>query len=324
MPVTPDRGSSASYARFPAELDRDWLGRACHLSAADLAVIQRRTDPVAQFGYATQLVTVRAIGAFQPDPAAVPEPVVDPVARQLGIDDPGVLTGYRDMPVRRRHTSEIRDRYGYRGRGADEVGPDPDRTLPVPDLAGPGRRCPDLRSGRSTASWLRQRRTGPSRRSGGPGTGHPRGNPAPLTAHGRAGCPGRAGAVWVRRRARSPASSAARPGTSRAGPRPGGQEELTMPAMSVMNTYRVRPRPDPAHPVRRFFAKASRRTPGPGISPAQGSGRSPAAGTADAPRPSPRRMTAPDGAGPASRPPAQTRPYQRLTDALAPRLGRDG
>jgi len=36
------------------------------------------------------------------------------VARQLGIDDPGVLTGYRDMPVRWRHTAEIRDRYGYR------------------------------------------------------------------------------------------------------------------------------------------------------------------------------------------------------------------
>ena len=43
MPVTADRGSLASYARFPAELDRDWLGRVCHLSEADLAVIRRRT-----------------------------------------------------------------------------------------------------------------------------------------------------------------------------------------------------------------------------------------------------------------------------------------
>ena len=114
MPVTADRASVASYARFPPELDRDWLGRVCHLSGADLAVIRRRTDPVTQLGYATQLVTVRAIGTFQPDPAAVPEPVVAAVARQLGIDDPGVLAGYRDMPVRWRHTAEIRDRYGYR------------------------------------------------------------------------------------------------------------------------------------------------------------------------------------------------------------------
>ena len=77
-------------------------------------MIRRRTHPVTQLGYATQLVTVRAIGTFQPDPAAVPEPVVAAVAHQLGIDDPGVLTGRRDrdMPVRWRHTTEIRDRYG--------------------------------------------------------------------------------------------------------------------------------------------------------------------------------------------------------------------
>ena len=86
----------------------------CHLSETDLAVIRRRTNPVTQLGYATQLVTVRAIGTFQPDPAVVPEPVVAAVARQLGIDDPGVLATYRDMPVRWRHTAEIRERYGYR------------------------------------------------------------------------------------------------------------------------------------------------------------------------------------------------------------------
>ena len=97
MPVTADRASSASYAQFPPELDRDWLGRVCHLSETDLAVIRRRTDPVTQLGYATQLVTVRAIGTFQSDPAAVPEPVVAAVARQLGIDDPrraGRLPGH--------------------------------------------------------------------------------------------------------------------------------------------------------------------------------------------------------------------------------------
>ena len=137
MPVTADRASFASYARFPPELDRDWLGRVCHLSGADLAVIRRRTDPVTQLGYATQLVTVRAIGTFQSDPAAVPQPVVAAVARQLGIDDPGVLAAYRDMPVRWRTpprsgtatgtaTSLRPDRFAftvwlYRQAWADEV-----------------------------------------------------------------------------------------------------------------------------------------------------------------------------------------------------------
>src|SRR2546430_16995829 len=103
MPVTADRASVASYAQFPAELDRDWLGPVCHLSGADLAVIRRRTDPVTQLGYATQLVTVRAIGTVQSDPAAVPEPVAAAVARQLRIDDPRRPAGYPELPGGWRH-----------------------------------------------------------------------------------------------------------------------------------------------------------------------------------------------------------------------------
>lgn len=54
------------------------------------------------------------IGTFQADPSAVPEPLVAAISRRLGIDDPGLLATYREMPVRWRHTAEIRDRYGYR------------------------------------------------------------------------------------------------------------------------------------------------------------------------------------------------------------------
>ncbi|HEY5844512.1 MAG TPA: Tn3 family transposase [Mycobacterium sp.] len=114
MPLTVDQAGMVAYAAFPSELDRDWLGRVVHLSAADLALVRRRAGVVTRLGYAVQLVTVRAIGAFRSDPTAVPGPVVAAIARQLGIDDPGVLSGYRDMPVRWRHTAEIRDRYGYR------------------------------------------------------------------------------------------------------------------------------------------------------------------------------------------------------------------
>ncbi len=139
MPVTADRGSLASYARFPAELDRDWLGRVCHLSEADLAVIRRRTDPVTQLGYAAQLVTVRAIGTFQSDPAAVPEPVAAAIARQLGIDEPGALAAYRAMPVRWRHAAEIRDRCGYRDFATQPVQRGPSPSSLARALAGLGR-----------------------------------------------------------------------------------------------------------------------------------------------------------------------------------------
>src|SRR6266568_3123065 len=157
MPATVDRGSLASYARFPAELDRDWLGRVCHLSEADLAVIRRRTDPVTQLGYAAQLVTVRAIGTFQSDPAAVPEPVAAAIARQLGIDEPGALAAYRAMPARWRHAAEIRDRCGYRDFATQPVQRGPSPSSLARALAGLGRvikhcTCSDTATIRPTAA----------------------------------------------------------------------------------------------------------------------------------------------------------------------------
>jgi len=114
VPVVVDPVALATYAAFPGDMDRDWVGRACHLSSADLDLVRRRADEVTRLGFAVQLVTVRAIGTFLPAPAAVPAPVAAAVARQLEIDDPGVLAGYRDLAVRWRHTAEIRARYGYR------------------------------------------------------------------------------------------------------------------------------------------------------------------------------------------------------------------
>lgn len=114
MPVIVDPVALIGYAAFPAEPDRDWLGRMCHLSQDDLESTHRRAGEITRLGFAVQLVTVRAIGTFLADPAAVPEAVVAAVARQLDIADPGVLAGYPKLPVRWRHTAEIRHRYGYR------------------------------------------------------------------------------------------------------------------------------------------------------------------------------------------------------------------
>jgi hypothetical protein len=100
MPVVVDPAALADYAAFPTELDRDWLGRVCHLGEADLEQTRRRTEDRTRLGYALQLITVRAIGAFLPDPTAVPAPVVAVVARQLDITDSGVLEGYRELAGR--------------------------------------------------------------------------------------------------------------------------------------------------------------------------------------------------------------------------------
>ena len=104
----------SAYGRFPEQIERDWLGRWCHLSEADVSLARRRAEEVTRLGFAAQLVTVRAIGTFLVDPSAVPAPIVASLARQLDIADPGVLVGYGKLPVRWKHTAEIRRRYGYR------------------------------------------------------------------------------------------------------------------------------------------------------------------------------------------------------------------
>ncbi|EQD47360.1 Transposase, Tn3, partial [mine drainage metagenome] len=114
MPVVVDPADLSGYARFPADVGRDWLGRWCHLSDADVTQARRQAGDVTRLGFAVQIATVRAIGTFLPDPTAVPPPVVASVARQLDIADPGILAGYAKLAVRWRHTSEIRRRYGYR------------------------------------------------------------------------------------------------------------------------------------------------------------------------------------------------------------------
>lgn len=63
-----DPAALGAFAAFPSEMDRDWVGRACHLSAVDRELAWRRADQTTRMGFAVQLVTVRAIGTFLPDP----------------------------------------------------------------------------------------------------------------------------------------------------------------------------------------------------------------------------------------------------------------
>ena len=65
-------------------------------------------------GFAVQLGTVRFLGTFLDDPAAVPAGVAADLVRQLAIADPGCLAQYDASRVRWLHAAEIRQRHGYR------------------------------------------------------------------------------------------------------------------------------------------------------------------------------------------------------------------
>lgn len=77
--------------------------------------------PATRLGWAVQWGTVRMLGTFlTEDPTAVPVPVVEFVAEQLGVD-PGCFTEYGSGPQTvYEHAWEIRDGLGYRDFSAAE------------------------------------------------------------------------------------------------------------------------------------------------------------------------------------------------------------
>ena len=102
------------YGRYAGEPTPDQLARHFHLDDADRELAASKRWDHMRLGFAVQLGTVRFLGTFLDDPAAVPAGVAADLARQLAIADPGCLAQYHAGRVRWLHAAEIRDRYGYR------------------------------------------------------------------------------------------------------------------------------------------------------------------------------------------------------------------
>jgi RimJ/RimL family protein N-acetyltransferase len=102
------------YGRFAGEVSAADLAHYFHFDDADRAFIAERRGEHNRLGLGVQLGTVRYLGTFLDDPAAVPASVVAAVATQLGIADLEGLERYRTGETRWDHTLAIRHRYGYR------------------------------------------------------------------------------------------------------------------------------------------------------------------------------------------------------------------
>ena len=102
----------AAYGRFVGVPSVEELERFCFLDDVDRALIDRRREDHARLGFAVQLTTVRAVGAFLADPAEVPSVVVDYLAGQLGISDGSCLAAYSTRRTTRfEHAEQIRRSY---------------------------------------------------------------------------------------------------------------------------------------------------------------------------------------------------------------------
>jgi len=110
--VVRDVGVVSGYGQFGV-LTRAELERFFHLDEQDRELIAERRRDSNRLGFAVQLVTVRYLGMFLPDPLEVPANVVDYLAEQLGIDDPSCVKLYLDRKqTRYDHQDEIIRRYG--------------------------------------------------------------------------------------------------------------------------------------------------------------------------------------------------------------------
>ena len=72
-----------------------WNG-SFHLDDEDRRLIEARRRDYNRLGFALQVVTVRHLGMFLPDPLEVPPELVGYLAEQLGIEDPTCVKRYTD------------------------------------------------------------------------------------------------------------------------------------------------------------------------------------------------------------------------------------
>ena len=102
-----------NYGRYAAPPTQDELTRYCHLNDDDLTQIMSCRGEHNRLGFALQLTTVRYLGTFLDDPAAVPSSVLETLSRQLGLTTGDGLQTYRSSKQRWEHITKIREHYGY-------------------------------------------------------------------------------------------------------------------------------------------------------------------------------------------------------------------
>ena len=111
-----------NYGRYVGDPSKQELARYFHLDDTDHAQIADKRGDANRLGFAIQLTTVRFIGTFIEDPAAVPPAVIASLTRQLGMSPATDLSGYGESELRWDHTARIRTDHGYRDFADRTVG----------------------------------------------------------------------------------------------------------------------------------------------------------------------------------------------------------
>jgi hypothetical protein len=112
------------YGQFTRELSPDELAGCFCFSDDDQRTVARRRGDANRLGFAVQLGTVRHLGRFLENPAAVPAQVAAWTAREIGVSPSTELAGYAEGEWRWSHQAEIRRLYGYQPFSSAGVEPE--------------------------------------------------------------------------------------------------------------------------------------------------------------------------------------------------------
>jgi TnpA family transposase len=106
---------ASAYGVYLGVPSRSDLERLFFLDDADRQLIAKRRGAHNRLGFALLLTTARYLGVFLPDPLDVPDGVIEYLAGQLEIPDPGCIKRYAERrSTRFEHADEIRALYGLR------------------------------------------------------------------------------------------------------------------------------------------------------------------------------------------------------------------
>lgn len=110
-----------AFARFVGDPTPEQLARYFHLDRFDHDVITELRGDHSRLGFAVMLCSARFLGAFPGPDDNIPQAVVDTLTRQLDIGTDVILVGYFGGITSKRHSTLIRERFGFADFGDNPV-----------------------------------------------------------------------------------------------------------------------------------------------------------------------------------------------------------
>ncbi len=96
------------YGQYPGAMPAGEIKRDCHLDDEDREWMTRKRRDSSRLGYTLPLITARFLGICLEGSTFVPQSVMQRLAAQIDVVDPGCVSAYQESQQRWRHIAESR------------------------------------------------------------------------------------------------------------------------------------------------------------------------------------------------------------------------